>query len=199
LRRKLSDEQFHQRALDLVDATRDDLVASYAKSPVHGRACSSLTDWCHWHGWLVAVVSNGFDFAVGTVLDDLKLDRIARHAGRTRFTYRWRVNYYSPRGVEVQDGFQLSYVTAFRSAGDFVAMVGGSGTASDAALQAADVFARDDLTERLGGAHSASTDGASSRRHLGARSGILTSRQTRRRSSPGLSPRPALASGSSGR
>jgi len=75
---------------------------------------------------------------------------VARHAGRTRFAYRWRVNYYSPRGVEVQDGFQLSYITAFRSAGDSVALVGGPTTSAAAAVQANVVFARNDLRERLG-------------------------------------------------
>ncbi len=150
---EISIEQSHQRAFDLVEATSDDLVAFVREGARPREGLLELTDWCHWHGWLVAAVSNGFDFAVNTVLDELKLDRVARHAGRTRFAYRWRVNYYSPRGVEVQDGFQLSYVTAFRSAGDTVALVGASATATAAARQAHVVFARDDLPERLGEAH----------------------------------------------
>ncbi|HMR97567.1 MAG TPA: haloacid dehalogenase-like hydrolase, partial [Microthrixaceae bacterium] len=74
-----------------------------------------LFDWAHWNGWVVTVVSNGFDFYVDGVLDALGADRVARHAGRTRHEYRWHVTYYSPRGIELEEGFKLSYAAAFQT------------------------------------------------------------------------------------
>jgi 2-hydroxy-3-keto-5-methylthiopentenyl-1-phosphate phosphatase len=112
-----------------------------------------LTDWCAWNDWLPVVVSNGFDFYVDAVLDGPAFDRVARHAGRTRLGYRWRLRYPSPRGIELQTGFKLSYARAFRDAGDFVAYVGDGASDVEAAKLAPAVFARSTLWERLNGAH----------------------------------------------
>ena len=49
---------------------------------------------------------------------------MTRHCGRTRQVYRWRLTYASPRGVELEEGFLLSYAAALRDAGDLVVYVG---------------------------------------------------------------------------
>ncbi len=146
---KLSVEQFNAAALDLVEASRDEMMA-YVRQVARVRpGFLELLDWVHWNGWLAMVVSNGFDFYVDEVLDGLGVDRVTRHAGRTRREYRWRVTYYSPRGVEVQDGFKLSYAAALKGAGDFVAYVGDGSSDVEAAKLANVVFARSTLLERL--------------------------------------------------
>jgi 2,3-diketo-5-methylthio-1-phosphopentane phosphatase len=150
---RLTVEQYNAAALDLVEASEDEL-RTFVRGVARPRAgLMELADWAHWHDWLVVVVSNGFDLYVDTVLDDLGLDRIARHAGRARFDYRWRVRYLSPRGVEVEDGFKLSYAAAFRGAGDFVVYVGDGASDLEAARLAAAVFARSTLWERLKDGH----------------------------------------------
>lgn len=150
---RMSVEQFNAAALDLVEAKLEEMQA-YVRDVARVReGFLDLTDWAHWHGWLPIVVSNGFSFYVDAVLDPLGLDRVARHAGRARFDYRWRVSYLSPRGVEVQEGFKLSYAAAFKGAGDFVVYVGDGASDVEAAKLAATVFARDTLLERLEGVH----------------------------------------------
>ncbi len=148
-RGEMSVEEFHVAAFALVAAAREEL-SDFAREAAQPRAgVRELVDWCAGHGWMPVVVSNGFDLAVNAAMDAIGLDRVARHAGRTRFAYRWRVSYESPRGVEVRDGFQLSYVSAFRSAGDVVAIVGAACTSMDACRAADGVFARDGLFAKL--------------------------------------------------
>jgi len=150
---KLSVEQFNAAAMDLIEAPLEE-VQAYVREVARLRdGFLDLIDWAHWHGWLPIVVSNGFDFYVDAVLDDLQLDRVARHTGRTRFDYRWRVTYLSPRGLEVQEGFKLSYAAAFRGAGDFVTYVGDGASDVEAARLAHVVFARSTLLERLKDVH----------------------------------------------
>jgi 2-hydroxy-3-keto-5-methylthiopentenyl-1-phosphate phosphatase len=153
-RGELSLEQAHSACLDLVDAEPDEIRAFVKEVARPREGIRELADWAHWNGWLVAVVSNGLDLYVDPVLDDLGLDRVVRHVGRARKEYRWRVRYYSPRGIEVQSGFKLAYAASFRSAGDFVAYIGDGRSDIEAARLAPAVFARDTLWEALKDEHS---------------------------------------------
>lgn len=150
---RLTVEQFNARCFDTFAAERAELADFAANSVTVRAGFLELLDWAHWNDWLPIVVSNGFDFYVDAVLDRLDLDRVARHAGRTAKEYRWRVTYYSPRGVPLEDGFKLSYAAAFRDAGDFVAYVGDGRSDLAAAREAQVVFARSTLLEELDGVH----------------------------------------------
>lgn len=152
-RGELTVEQYNAAALDLVEATREELVEFVVQVARPRAGLGELLDWAHWNGWMAVVVSNGYDFYVDPVLDRLGFDRVPRHAGRTSREYRWRVRYYSPRGVVLEDGFKLSYAAAFRGAGDFVAYVGDGESDLEAAGLAPVVFARSTLLERLDGHH----------------------------------------------
>lgn len=144
-------EQFNVRCFDLVETEAQQLTDAVLETAEVRDGLLELSDWVHWHDWQMVVVSNGFDFAVDAVLDRIGLDRVMRHAGRTRFSYRWRVRYDSPRGIEIEDGFKLSYAQAFRQAGDFVVYFGDGASDIPAAKLAPVVFARDTLLTRLAG------------------------------------------------
>jgi 2-hydroxy-3-keto-5-methylthiopentenyl-1-phosphate phosphatase len=152
---EMSVEQFNAAALDLIPAEtpREELEAFAVEHARVRHGLPELVDWAHWNDWQVVVVSNGFDFYVDPMLDALGLDRVARHCGRTRAEYRWRVRYDSPRGIEVIDRFKLAYAAAFRAAGDFVAYIGDGASDVEAARLAPVVFARSTLLERLEGEH----------------------------------------------
>jgi 2-hydroxy-3-keto-5-methylthiopentenyl-1-phosphate phosphatase len=154
-RGELSVEQANSACLDLVEAEPEE-IREYVREVARPRdGIRELADWALWNGWLVAVVSNGVDLYVDPVLDDLGLDRVARHAGRARKGYRWRVQYLSPRGVEVQAGFKLAYAAAFKNAGDFVVYIGDGASDIEAARLAPVVFARDTLWSALKDEHPA--------------------------------------------
>jgi 2,3-diketo-5-methylthio-1-phosphopentane phosphatase len=149
----LSVEQFNAAALETVEAPKSDLQAFVTGTVTVRPGFLELLDWAQWNDWLPIVVSNGFDFYVDAVLDSLGADRLARHAGRTALDYRWRVTYYSPRGIALEDGFKLSYAAAFQNSGDFVAYIGDGASDLPAAKLAQAVFARSTLLERLDGVH----------------------------------------------
>ena len=120
---RLTVEQFNAAALLTVSATRDELRTFCADAVTLRPGFLEALDWALWNGWTPVVVSNGFDFYVDAVLDKAGVDRVARHAGRARFDYRWQVTYLSPRGIELEAGYKLSYAAAFKGVGDFVAYV----------------------------------------------------------------------------
>lgn len=151
--RRQTVEQRNASLLDCIDAPREDLV-SFVRDTVHLRAgFAELMDWARRNDWYPVVVSNTYDFCLDAVLDDLGFDRVGRHCGRTSFDYRWRVRYESPRGIELADGFKLSYAAAFKNAGDFVACMGDGSSDIEPANLAAAVFARDQLWSQLKDAH----------------------------------------------
>lgn len=146
---RISVEEFNAAALATVEVTRDELVA-FVRSVARVRpGFPEFIAWALGAGWLPVVLSNGFDFYVDTVLDDLGIDRVVRHCGRTRHDYRWSVRYTGPRGVDLRDGFKLAYVHAFRAAGDSVAYVGDGASDIPAARLADLVVARSTLLESL--------------------------------------------------
>jgi phosphoglycolate phosphatase-like HAD superfamily hydrolase len=109
-----------------------------------------LIGWAQWHGWLPIVVSTAPDVCVETVLEDPAFDRVTRHCGRTRQVYRWRLTYASPRGVELEEGFLLSYAAALRDAGDLVVHVGAQPGGEQAARLAHATCTAGPLREALG-------------------------------------------------
>ncbi len=148
-RGEMTVEQYNAAAFATVEATAEEIVA-FVRSVARPRAgLPELSAWAARDGWLISVVSNGLDLCLDPVLDDLGLDRVARHCGRTSRGYRWRVTYFSPRGVELQQGFKLSYASAYRQAGDFVAHGGDGASDVSAARLAGAVFARDTLWREL--------------------------------------------------
>lgn len=150
---RMSVEQLMAAALDLVEADDSELRAIAVEVAKPRAGLLELVDWAHWNDWSVAIVSNGYDFYIDPVLDALGLERVSRHCGRTQHVYRWRVSYLSPRGVEVQSGFKVSYVSAFHQAGDFVTWVGdGDGDVAPARESEA-VFARAHLWDALKDRH----------------------------------------------
>ncbi|GAB4320995.1 MAG: hypothetical protein Kow0010_01130 [Dehalococcoidia bacterium] len=150
-RGEMTREQALIAAMGAVEAPEDAMRAWVRDHARVAPDLYDLTDWAHWHGWLPIVVSTAPDLLVDTVLDDLGLDRITRHCPRAQFHYRWRLTYFSPRGVEIEDRFAVAYAAAFRRAGDFVAYVGADPAGSEAAQLAQVTFARDGLLHALGG------------------------------------------------
>jgi 2-hydroxy-3-keto-5-methylthiopentenyl-1-phosphate phosphatase len=150
-RHEMSVEQFNAAAFDTVEPSisREEMEQFVRESARLREGFLELLDWAAWNDWQCAVVSNGLDLYVDAVLDSLGVDRVVRHAGRTARTYRWRVKYLSPRGMELASGFKLAYAQAYKNAGDFVAYLGDGASDVPAAKLAPVVFARSTLLERL--------------------------------------------------
>jgi len=153
MRGGLTPEQYRAAVLGLVESEKAELAEFVAAVALPRPGLAGVLGLAQWQGWVPMVVSPGFDFYVDPVLDVMGMDRLARHVGRTRRDYRWRVRYESPRGVELEDGFVLSYLSALRNAGDFVVYASVDEDAAIAAAAASMVFAGGGLLKRLEGAH----------------------------------------------
>ncbi len=150
-RHEITLEQYSAAALDLVDASHDEMVAFAMDVAKPRPGLLELADWAGWNGWNVAVVSSGWDLYINPILDSLGAERMARHCGRARFTYRWRLQYLSPRGIELTEGFKLSYASAFREVGDTLVWVGDGRSDVPAASLSDAVFARSVLWDEMQG------------------------------------------------
>ena len=111
-------------AIGTFEAPREEVESRVRELAQLRPGFEELVGWAQWHGWLPIVISTAPDVCVETVLEDPGFDRVTRHCGRTRQVYRWRLTYASPRGVELEEGFLLSYAAALRDAGDLVVYVG---------------------------------------------------------------------------
>ncbi|MDE2668900.1 MAG: hypothetical protein OXI51_04515 [Chloroflexota bacterium] len=111
-------------AIATFEAPREEVESRVRELARLREGFQELVGWAQWHGWLPIVISTAPDVCVETVLEDPDFDRVTRHCGRTRQVYRWRLTYASPRGVELEEGFLLSYAAALRDAGDLVVYVG---------------------------------------------------------------------------
>lgn len=120
-------------AIGQFEAAREEVEARVRELARPRPEFEDLLGWAQWHGWLPVVVSTAPDVCVETVMEDPRFDRVTRHCGRTRQVYRWRLTYASPRGVELEEGFLLSYAGALRDAGDLVAHVGRQAGGAEAA------------------------------------------------------------------
>lgn len=144
------DEAALAAALGQFEAPREEVESRVRELARIRPGFEELVGWAQWHGWLPIVVGTAPDVCVETVLEDPGFDRVARHCGRTRQVYRWRLTYTSPRGVELEEGFLLSYVAALRDAGDLVAYVGAQPAGGEAASLAYARCASGPLRETLG-------------------------------------------------
>jgi len=150
---ELTLEEYSAAALDLVDADNEE-IAAFALSVAKPRdGFLELLDWAHWNDWQAAIVSNGWDIYIDPILDTLGIDRVVRHCGRARRGYRWRLQYLSPRGVQVVDGFKASYVASYKAQGDFVAYIGDGPSDVEPATLSDAVFARAELLEQMQTTH----------------------------------------------
>lgn len=150
---RMSVEQRNAALLDSIEAPREELYRFVQENAQVRPGFAELIAWANGNGWYPTVVSNAYDFCVDAVLDGLSLDRVVRHCGRTQLDYRWRVRYESPRGIEVADGFKVSYAAAFKNAGDFVVYAGDGASDVPPADLARAVFARGRLWTGLKDVH----------------------------------------------
>ncbi len=137
-------------AIATIEAPREEVESRVRELARPRPGFEELVGWAQWHGWLPIVVSTAPDVCVETVLDEPDFDRVTRHCGRTRQVYRWRLTYASPRGVELEEGFLLSYAAALREAGDLVVYVGKQAGGEEAARMAFARCAGGALAEALG-------------------------------------------------
>ena len=147
-RNEISVGEFNARVFSMVKTDKATLIA-YAR--LHSRLRDGLKDliaFCKHQDIEFVIVSNGLDFYIETVLNDLKLRKIKALTGKTEFNHNGiTVRYIGPTGEELMSGFKEAYTKLYIDKGYRVVYIGNGISDIPAARLSYRIFARDDLLD----------------------------------------------------
>jgi 2-hydroxy-3-keto-5-methylthiopentenyl-1-phosphate phosphatase len=145
---KISVGDFNTKAFAMVKAGREELL-EVAKSKIKLRdGLHELVTYCQRRGFQLVIVSNGLDFYITSILEDVGLGDIEAHAAQTRFyPDRLSVQYIGPDGTPLSSDFKKAYTRLFLKQGYRVVYVGNGPSDIFPASLAHHIFARDGLLD----------------------------------------------------
>lgn len=143
---RISVGEFNARAFALVKADRETLLGAIKGRVRVRRGFRQLVDYCRGRGLRLVIVSNGLDFYIEAVLEELGMRDIEVHAARTDFSPEGlKVQYLGPEGGPLQDAFKEAYVRWFLGLGYRVIYIGDGDSDIPPVKRADFVFARGEL------------------------------------------------------
>ena len=160
----LTVNDFNKRAFSCVHAGKAELLKLVLKS---GRVAikpgfSELVDYCTGIGIEFTIVSNGLDFYIEAILDDLGLSQVPYYSATSRFENGCiDVDYIGPKGDKMETGFKEAYAELFLGQGYRVFYIGNGFSDYPAASRCQHIFATSELVEcceRNGAAYTPFTD-----------------------------------------
>ena len=139
---------FNARAFTLVKADRQTLLEFVMSNKKIQAGFHELLACCHKKGFKFVIVSNGLDFYIETILNDIGIDNIEVLAAQTHFGPKGiETKYIGPEGNQIQDGFKEAYIRLFLSRGYRVIYVGNGFSDIPAAKLAHHIFAKGELLD----------------------------------------------------
>jgi len=143
---KITVGSLNSQAFAMVKQDRQTLIDFVRRTAKMRAGLHELLDYCHSHGLRFAIVSNGLDFYIHTILTDAGVKDIEVFAAQTRFDPRGLiVRFIGPDGAELESNFKETYTRLFVSQGYRVIYVGDGLSDISAARHAQYVFARSEL------------------------------------------------------
>ncbi len=145
---KLTVGEFNRRVFSMVRATRKEMT-DYMRQHLKLRSgLPELVRACKKLGLRFVIVSNGLDFYIEQVLEDLGLNDVEFHAAETVFDPEgMKVRYVSPDGKEINDGFKEAYMRLFLGQGYRTIYIGNGYSDFPAASLAHEIYGIDGLLE----------------------------------------------------
>lgn len=143
---RISVGQFNTQAFALVKADKHTLLQAI-KGKVEMRAgLRELTAYCAKRGFRLVIVSNGLDFYIKAILEEIGLENIEVYAAQTQFHPEGvKVQYIGPDGKQLNNGLKETYIKLFLEQGYRVIYVGNGDSDIYPAKYAHQVFARGEL------------------------------------------------------
>jgi len=144
--KEISVGEFNTRAFAMVKNDKVALLEEVkAKTKVRA-GFQELVSYCQKKDFRLVIVSNGLDFYIRAVLNDLGLENIEIHAAQASFHPEgMKVRYVGPDGRILEDGFKESYIKSFLALGYRIIYVGNGDSDFPPAKYAYYVFATGDL------------------------------------------------------
>jgi 2-hydroxy-3-keto-5-methylthiopentenyl-1-phosphate phosphatase len=139
---------FNTKAFAMVKASRDELLRVAREEVKLREGLRNLDNYCHERGFRFLIVSNGLDFYIKAILEDVGLGNIEVYAARTEFSPEGlKVNYIGPEGTVLKKGFKEAYTKLFLTQGYQVVCIGNGPSDYYPAALAQHIFARDGLAD----------------------------------------------------
>jgi 2-hydroxy-3-keto-5-methylthiopentenyl-1-phosphate phosphatase len=140
--------EFNSRAFATVRAAEEEMVTAALEQVKLREGFGELVDYCRDRDFRLAIVSNGLDFYIASILNDAGLGNIEVHAATTRFhPGGLTVQYIGPDGVPLDSDFKAAYTQLFLKEGYQVVYVGNGPSDINPASLSQHIFARDGLLE----------------------------------------------------
>jgi 2-hydroxy-3-keto-5-methylthiopentenyl-1-phosphate phosphatase len=145
---KITVGQFNERAFGLVRASKKAML-DYLKDKVKVRpGFQKLVELCQQKGIRLVIVSNGLEFYIKGILEDMGLYNLEYHAAETRFhANKLKVRYIGPDGSVVDSGYKEKYVNKYLNEGYHVVYIGNGSSDLSPARGAHQIFATESLLE----------------------------------------------------
>ena len=138
--------QFNEKAFGLVRAGKK-VMLDYLKDKVKVRTgFQKLVELCQQKGIRLVIVSNGLDFYIKKILEDMGLLNLEYHAAETQFhANKLKVRYIGPDGSVVDSGYKEKYVNQYLKEGYHVVYIGNGTSDLSPARGAHQIFATENL------------------------------------------------------
>jgi 2-hydroxy-3-keto-5-methylthiopentenyl-1-phosphate phosphatase len=109
---------FNTSAFAMIKEGRPTLVKLVREIARPRGGLRELVEYCRGRGFRFVIVSNGLDFYIRTIIDDLGLNGIEVIAARTNFSpQRVDARYIGPTGTVLYKGFKETYTRFFQEDG----------------------------------------------------------------------------------
>jgi len=146
--KKITVGEFNSRAFATVSTAKEELLAAIRSETRLREGFSELVVYCREKGFRLAIVSNGVDFYINSILANAGLGDVEAHAATSRFhPGGLKVQYIGPDGVPLNNDFKAAYTRFFLKEGYKVTYVGNGPSDATPASLSHHVFARDGLLE----------------------------------------------------
>jgi 2-hydroxy-3-keto-5-methylthiopentenyl-1-phosphate phosphatase len=140
--------EFNSRAFTTIRAAKEELLSAALSNVKLRDGFPELVGYCRKNGLRLAVVSNGLDFYINSILNHSGLGEVEAHAARTWFHPEGlKVQYIGPDGIPLDSDFKAAYTQLFLKQGYQVAYVGNGPSDINPASLSQHVFAREGLLD----------------------------------------------------
>lgn len=145
---KISVGSFNTKAFVMVKEGEETLKKFIRKNFEIRDAFRDMVDYCQNKGFRLVIVSNGMEFYIKTILEEIGVGGIEVIAANACFGGDGiEASYISPRGEKLQDGFKEAYIRSFLDEGYRIIYIGNGVSDIPSAGLASHVFATGQLLE----------------------------------------------------
>ena len=122
---RISVGSFNTRAFFMVKEDKKTLQKFVKEKTRIRDGFQQLLSYCHRKGFRFVIISNGLEFYIKTILENLGINDIEVFAARATFNRGGiKARYIGPDGIEMQDGFKEAYVRRFLGNGYRIIYIG---------------------------------------------------------------------------